>query len=711
MRRLLLVAVLLLGLAANAPGAEKVLRIGVLSHRGDEATLRNWTPTADYLSREVPEYRFVIVPLDFAAIEPAVRNRQVDFLLVNPGIYVNMEVRYRITRIATLNNLLNDRPLNIFGGVIFTRADSPIRTLRDVRGTRFMAVDRTSLGGFQMAWQVLAEKGIDPNQDTRLSFGGTHDAVVRAVLEGEADVGTVRTGILEALSLENHTPLKEVRILGERWSAEHPFHHSTPLYPEWPFSKLPHVPNPLARRVAIALLRMSPLEPAAQWGDYAGWTIPLEYQPVHELLQRLHLPPYDQPERFTLEDAVRKYWYWLLTLAVFLLALAVMTTWVARLNRALERSRRLLERQHNLILDSVADGIYGVDLEGRTTFFNKAAETITGWKPEDLVGTNQHEKLHHTRPDGTPYPADQCPIYLTFHEGRPRYVEEDIFWRKDGSSFPVEYSSTPLRDEEGRILGSVVVFRDISKRKQADEAARQHQLELTHMARLSTLGEMASGMAHELNQPLTAIATNADACVRLLENDACARERIVEVLETIGAQARRAGEIIQQLRQFVRKEEPRVSAVDLNQLVREVLVLVRPELERAAVQLELDLAEPLPPVSVQRIQIDQVILNLVRNAMEAMLDPQVTRRRLKVRTRPAGANAVTVEVEDSGPGLPPEVRDKLFDPFVTTKPHGMGLGLSISKGIIEAHKGRLYCEETGSGTLFRFVLPLDAHDH
>ena len=327
------------------------------------------------------------------------------------------------------------------------------------------------------------------------------------------------------------------------------------------------------------------------------------------------------------------------------------------------------------------------------------------------MGTNQHEKLHHTRPDGTPYPADQCPIYLTFHEGRPRYVEEDIFWRKDGSSFPVEYSSTPLRDEEGRILGSVVVFRDISKRKQADEAARQHQLELTHMARLSTLGEMASGMAHELNQPLTAIATNADACVRLLENDACARERIVEVLEIIGAQARRAGEIIQQLRQFVRKEEPRVSAVDLNQLVREVLVLVRPELERAAVQLELDLAEPLPPVSVQRIQIDQVILNLVRNAMEAMLDPRITRRRLKVRTRSAGANAVTVEVEDSGPGLSPEVRDKLFDPFVTTKPHGMGLGLSISKGIIEAHKGRLYCEETGSGTLFRFVLPLDAHDH
>ena len=697
-------------MASAWSGEPPEIRIGVLSHRGDEATLRNWSPTADYLSREIPEYHFTIVPLDFDEIEPAVKNQAVEFLLVNPGIYVNMEVRYRITRIATLNNLLDDRPWNIFGGVIFTRADrDDIRTLEDVRGKRFMAVDRTSLGGFQMAWQTLKAHGIDIHGDTRsLAFGGTHDAVVRAVLAGEADVGTVRTGILEAMSLDEGSPLEKVRILGDLRSDKYPFHHSTQLYPEWPFSKLPHTPTRLARRVAIALLRMSPLEPAAQWGDYAGWTIPLEYQPVHDLLESLHLPPYDRPERFTLVDAARKYWYWLVTVLAFLVALAAMSAWVVRLNLALERSRRLLERQHNLILDSVADGIYGVDLQGNATFFNKAAEEITGWKAKDLIGYNQHERLHHTRMDGSPHPPQDCPVYQTFRDGEARYVREDLFWRKDGSSFPVEYSSTPLRDEKGEIVGSVVVFRDISARKQAEEEARRHQAELAHMARLSTMGEMASGMAHELNQPLTAIATNADACIRLLESGPEARERIFDALESIGAQARRAGGIIQQLRQFVRKEAPEPTLVDLNQLVDEVLSLVRPELVKAGITVVRCFEPNLARVSAPRIQIDQVLLNLILNAIEAMSDDRISVRRLTLRTANAGENAVMVSVEDTGPGLPPEIRDKLFTPFVTSKPQGMGLGLSISQGIIQAHKGNLYYDDAAQGACFRFVLPLSS---
>jgi len=710
-RHFLLLLAWLLLLSAGSVLADEPpeVRIGVLSHRGDEATLKNWSPTADYLSREIPEYRFRIVPLDFREIEPAVKNEAVEFLLVNPGIYVNLEVRYRISRIATLNNLLNGRPLNVFGGVIFTRADNDaIQTLEDVRGKRLMAVDRTSLGGFQMAWKTLAEAGVDIHHDTRsLTFGGTHDAVVRAVLDGRADVGTVRTGILEAMTLGDGSPLERVRILGDRWHRQHPFHHSTPLYPEWPFSKLPHTSNKLARRVAIVLLRMSSLEPAAQWGDYAGWTIPLEYQPVHELLRELHLPPYDQPARFTLADAIRKYWYWLLTVAVFLLAMAVMTTWVVRLNLALERSRKRLERQHNLILDSVGDGIYGVDLEGRATFFNKAAEEITGWRAADLIGANQHEKLHHTRPDGSPHPPEACPVYRTFRDGKARYVKEDLFWRKDGTSFPVEYSSTPLRDEKGRIMGSVVVFRDISDRKRAEEEARRYRAELAHVARLSTMGEMASSMAHELNQPLTAIATNADACIRLLESRPEARDRIIDALEAIGAQARRAGAIIQQLRQFVRKEEPETTKVNLNQLIDEVLMLVQPELDRAGIIVERHFAPDLAQVRAQRIQIDQVILNLILNAIEAMEEAGSKNRKIILRTANAGNNAVVVCVEDTGPGLAPEIEDTVFDPFVTSKPQGMGLGLSISRGIITAHGGNLYHDDGAEGARFRFTLPVD----
>ena len=707
---------LLIILACSTATAEDLPQvfIGVLSHRGDEATLRNWSPTADYLSRVIPEYQFRIVPLDFREIEPAVKNSEVDFLLVNPGIYVNMEVRYRISRIVTLNNLIDGRPSNIFGGVIFTRADRrEINSLEDVRGKSLMAVDKTSLGGFQMAWKELKDIGIDPYRDTAsLRFGGTHDAVVRAVQRGEVAVGTVRTGILELMSEDGSAFPGEFKILGQKESPEHPFPHSTRLYPEWPFSKLQHTPSQLARRVAVALLQMSPLEPAAQWGEYAGWTTPLEYQPVHDLLRDLHLPPYDKPVRFTLADAIGKYWYWLLTVLAFLLVMIVMTSWVARLNHALKKSKSMLERQHNLILDSVADGIYGVDQRGNATFINKAVTEITGWRPRDLIGKNQHHILHHTRADGSIHPASECPVYLTFAEGKPRYIEEDLFWKKDGSSFPVEYSSTPIRDEKGDIKGAVVVFRDISARKEAAEAGRQYQMELAHVARLSTMGEMASGMAHELNQPLTAIATSADACMRLLESGEPPQDRVLDVLETIGAQARRAGGLIQQLRQFVRKEEPRLTLVNLNHLVDEVLMLMEPEIRKARVRVVRDLDTDIPLVEAQQIQIDQVILNLIRNAIEAMSETPEDKRILTLRTRSAGDNAVITSVEDTGPGLSAEVRDKLFDPFITSKPQGMGLGLSISMGIITAHNGNLYYDSHASkGAVFRFTLPIKQHSN
>ncbi|HHH40295.1 MAG TPA: PAS domain S-box protein [Sedimenticola sp.] len=690
------------------------MRIGVLSHRGTEATLRMWSPTADYLSESISGYRFEIAPLKFNEVDPLVRFGQVDFLLVNPGIYVNMEVRYRVSRIATLNNLVGDVSNNVFGGVIFTRRDrDDIRELADLKGRRFMAVDETSLGGFQMAWREIKEKaGLDPYRDfSSLEFAEVHDRVVMAVREGRTDVGTVRTDILERMAAAGKIHLDEFKVLNRRHDRDFLFLLSTRLYPEWPFSKLQHTPNELAQRVAVALLNMPKNHPAGRAGNYAGWTVPLDYQPVHDLFRELKLPPYQDLGRFTLADAVRKYWYWLLGGLLFLLVMVFMTTWVFRLNRELARSKLRLEQQHDLILDSVADGIYGVDLEGNSTFVNRAMEEITGWKAGELIGRSQHELLHHTHSDGKPFPPEECPVYLTFRDDKPRFVSDDMFWKKDGTSFPVEYSCNPIRGEGGKTLGSVVVFRDISERKQAEEVARQHQMDLAHVARLSTMGEMASGIAHELNQPLTAIATNAHACVRMLEGGRGQHERCADVMERIGAQAERAGEIIRQLRQFVRKEPPERTRVNLNELIEEVLLLIQPEARRAGVRIDKDLDPAIRPVVAQHIQIDQVILNLVRNAIEAMLDMASGERRLTIQTRMGGQHAVIVTVSDTGPGLSEAIREQVFDPFITTKPEGMGLGLSISKGIIESHKGNLYVDASpGKGAVFRFTLPVEGEE-
>lgn len=696
----------LLPLKVQAEG--DIIRIGVLSHRGYDATLSNWSPTADYLTENIAKYRFRIVPLDFDEVEDAVRTGQVDFLLVNPGIYVNMEVKYRVSRIATLRNRLGGVAYNIFGGVIFARRDKTgLNTLEDLKGAHFIAVDRTSLGGFQMAWRELKAASMDPYRDfSSLSFGGTHDHVVLSVLKGEADAGTVRTDILERMAAAGTIRMQDVRIINRQKTPNFPFAHSTRLYPEWPFSKVAHTSNALAQQVAVALLNMPVDHEAALKGNYAGWTIPLDYQQVHELFKELHLPPYEDLGKFTLADAIQQYWHWLLLSAAFLLFMVFMTLWVMRLNAELKRANIRLERQYELILNSVADGIYGVDLNGNSTFVNRAMERITGWTEKDLIGKNQHLILHHTKADGTRHSGDECPVYQTFRDNIPRFVADDVFWCKDGSHIPVEYSSTPIKDENGHTVGSVVVFRDITARKRAEEEARQHQKELAHVARLSTMGEMASGMAHELNQPLTAINTNARACIRMIESGKDMQDACADVMERIATQADRAGEIIRQLRAFVRKEEPDRKRVDLNELVRDIAVLIEPEARREHVQIALQLKKTPIHVTAQRIQIEQVILNLARNAIEAMTEVPSYRRHLTIQSSTHDEGFASVTVIDTGPGLNDTVRDTLFNPFVTTKTQGMGLGLSISQGIIEAHGGALHADNRkGGGAVFSFSLP------
>jgi len=693
-------------IAASTPD---IINIGVLSHRGDNKTSAYWAATADYLTQEVDGKEFKIVPLDFDEIEPTIQSKDIHFILVNSGIYVVMEVRHRISRIATLSRSIEDRHVNYFGGVIFTLKDrTEIQTLNDLKDKSFMAVDVTSLGGFQMALRELEAAGIKPREDfAEITFGGIHDDVVMSILNGKADVGTIRTGILESMDANGLIDIEDFKIINEQTSDGFTEKHSTRLYPEWPFSKLQHTSNQLAEKVAIALMKMHEDQVVSRDEDNKNkWSIPLEYQPVHELLKDMRLPPYEDIGQFTLMDAIKKYQYWILFSMVFMAILLVLTMLVIRLNTELKISKQRLEQQHSLILDSVADGIYGVDLEGRSTFVNKAMENITGWSALNIIGKNQHDLLHHTKENGEPNPRNECPVFKTFMDDEARYIEDDIFWKNDGTSFPVEYTSTPLKDESGITIGSVVIFRDISERKKAEEVAINYRRELAHVARVSTMGEMASGMAHELNQPLTAIATNADACIRLTESQKIDIDRLNDVLEIISKQARRAGGIIQQLRNFVKKELPDRTPVNLNDLTREVLILTRHSLKNDSVKLDIQLDENMPDVLAQHIQIDQVILNLIKNAIEAMSNNDSDDKLLTIKTSVTEHNEPMVTIADNGPGITDAMRDTLFTPFVTTKQDGMGLGLSISEGIISEHGGKLFLDnKSDKGAIFKFTLP------
>ncbi len=685
------------------------VKIGVLSHRGDAKTIKMWNPTANYLIAKLPQYDFEIVPLDFDEVEPAVRNKKVDFILVNSGIYVNLEAQYKVTRLATMINLRNDAAAySIFGGVIFTRSDrKDIQTLKDLRGKSFMAVDETSLGGFQMAWRELNKKNIDPYSDfSHLEFGGIHDDVVMSVISGKIDAGTVRTDILERMSNSGVIDWSDIEIINPQYDDKFPPAHSTRLYPEWPFSQLPHVEPQLARQVAVALFQMPKDDPALLKGKYAGWSIPFDYHEVHALFKELKLPPYTSLAQLTITEALKRHWYLVIGSMSALLALLGLTSMVVRHNRELKYKQNRLERQHQLINESVADGIYGVDLVGNCTFINRATVEMTGWTAKDLIGKNQHKILHHTHEDGTPYLRTDCPVYHSSFDNQPRFVADDIFWKKDGSFIHVEYSCTPLRGIRGETRGSVVVFRDITARKQAQKHALEHQLQLAHVGRLSTLGEMASGIAHELNQPLTAINTNAKACIRLLEADINNIERCADVLEKIASQAERAGGVIQHIRHFTHKELPNIKPAKISNMMSVVLDLVEREIKSKKIILTLNLDKEVPWVMAQDIQIEQVILNLVRNAIESLENMPELKRKLIITTKKSRNNRLEIRVTDTGRGLKKVIQEQLFEPFMTTKDNGMGLGLSISQGIIEAHGDQIKVETPlgHSGVSFYFSL-------
>jgi two-component system sensor histidine kinase TtrS len=356
-----MIACLLAGvLSLPAARAQPLLdaRIGVLANRGAEHALAQRQPTADYLGSRVPGYRFLIVPLSFEAIAPAVQAGRVDYVLANPAVYVGLERAHGVSAIATLKNSLAGREYAVFGGAIFTRADAAgLDRLEDLRGKRFMAVDATSLGGYLAALRELLGHGIRPQELGSLGFGGTHDKVVAAVLAGRADAGTVRTDILERMATEGSLRLDRIRLLApaDLPVAEFPFRHSTRLYPEWPFAKLAHTPYGVAEKVATALLAMTPDSAAARAAECAGWTVPLSYASVHALLRELALPPYEPAAAPTWHDTLRQYRNQLMVAAALLLGSWLLLAHIARINRRLQASRDQLDRLNARLQEEMAE--------------------------------------------------------------------------------------------------------------------------------------------------------------------------------------------------------------------------------------------------------------------------------------------------------------------------------------------------------------------
>jgi two-component system sensor kinase FixL len=370
----------------------------------------------------------------------------------------------------------------------------------------------------------------------------------------------------------------------------------------------------------------------------------------------------------------------------------------------LERTRERLddrEARLNAILDTAIDGIVTIDDRGIIESVNPATERIFGYAADELLGKNVSllmpapDRQHH---DG--YIAKYLDTRRPKIIGIGREVEGR---RKDGSHVPVELGVTEMSIAGRRLFTGVL--RDISDRRRAEEDARKRREELAHSARLSTIGELTSGIAHEINQPLTAIVNFAEACLRMVRAGTADRQKLENALEQITAQGQRAGHITRQLRRLARRGEREHVAVDINRLLDDMLGMVSNELKTNGIRLNLKLDEALPTVECNRIQVEQVVLNLVRNAMDVLEEGDLDTRDLIIRTRRDDSSGIVLEVEDSGGGFGEAGAERIFETFFTTKSEGVGMGLSISRTIIEDHGGQLWASEGPAGAVFHVMLP------
>ena len=541
------------------------VRIGVLAFTRSEPP-QDWSPVARYLNHALPRYHFVLLPLDHEGLTRAVRAGTLQFVLTNPGQYVELESSYGVTRLLTLDTSRGSaspspRTGTIGSAVVVRREARGLQRLEDLRHLTVAIVGTEAFSGYQILAGALQPLDITlSEEDTLLSTGLPMERVAEAVLSGRADAGVLRTCLLES-----HPEWQSrLRVVAPQTLPGSHCATSTPLYPDWPIATLRSTPQPLARAVTASLLGMEAPR------DGLSFTVPSDYQSVHELFRTLHIGPYARLPEPTLLSLARRYWPWLAAL----LAL------------------------------------------------------VCGW----ILYTVHVEHLIHLR-------------------------------------------TAALRHA-------------LDARKALEERVRQSQEQADHLARLSMLGELSGTLAHELNQPLAAIANYARSLILRVDHHRLDDSAVREAADAMAEQAERAGDIIARIRHFARKRPGSSTLASPSQIARDSIALFCGMLPHPpAIHIEDHLAPDLR-VEVDALHIQQVLINLLKNAYDVTHLLPAAHQTLTLRLW-ADARHAHFEVIDDGEPLDADTRAHLFEPFFTTKPEGLGLGLSICRGIAEAHGGRL----------------------
>jgi len=363
--------------------------------------------------------------------------------------------------------------------------------------------------------------------------------------------------------------------------------------------------------------------------------------------------------------------------------------------------RQIIEQEALLetIFNSSSDGIVIFDFKGKIISVNPATENIFGYQKEELMQLDLDAII--------PAKNNKFLENIITNSSIKPINSEGIGKHKDGYILPLYLSITKFFRNE--IIFSIIIVRDLTEQKRWDKREQEHLDELTHIARLNLVGEIVSEMAHEVNQPLTAIANYSQTCLNIINNDVHNKDKLIEVLNKSHAQVLKAGQIIHRMRDLINSKKLQGNNADINKLINDAICLCGSALKQNSVMIKLELKEKLPSLQIDSIQIEQVLINIIRNSLDALTSsPRTTPKKLSIQTKKKNEDYLEIRIKDNGPGIEKDVQEKIFTPFYTSKENGMGLGLSICRSILDAHSGILYFNSLpGKGTTFYLSLPIN----
>ena len=687
------------------------IKIGVLANRGFEICLKEWGPTAEYLSEALHPLEFLIIPLSFDEIIPAAKDKKVSYIVANPAYYAYLEYHGLAERIATMQEDGTDVTSSVYGGVIFTRPyRNDIFSIPDLKGKKFSAVNRDSLGGWLAASRVMMEHGIDPENDfLPLSFEGTHDNVVLAVLSGKSDAGTVRTRQIEKMAEEGTINLPDIRVIRPENAAENlSFLCSTQLYPEWPFAALTGTDQGLNKKTAIALMMMEINDPAARAVPATGWTTPKDYSAVHDLLRHLGLPPYDLPAEFSLKHVLARYRRYIFSAVLLFLAMAILFAIIYAGNRKLIHAKNKLqesEEKYRKLIDNANEAIFVID-GMKFSFANRKAAEIMSANGPSLEGKNIQEFL----PKEAVNEAEKY-FYGITETKTGRSTEMRLETAAGHPVWLLVNSVFITWQERPSVLNLAV---DITERKRAEEENRRIEAQLFQSRKMESVGRLAGGIAHDFNNMLGVIIGHAELALDSStdRNDS----NYIHFSEILNA-ANRSADLTRQLLAFARKQYMIPEIIDLNRTVEEYIESLR-ETAGKEVRLEWVADDEIFPVKADPSQIREILSSLCRNAAGAISGKGL----ITIRTSPVSVDRhfceanpgmlpgeyTILSVSDTGCGMDKDTVSKIFEPFFTTSRFGQsaGLGLAMVYGIVKQNNGYIDVQsKPGKGSIFSIYLP------